>query len=127
MPWVMDDGAESISASLQVTKTWEEWMCHPWAPRQPGETGWQEPHKFQQEVQAPAPLEQQLQAQEGAGANQLAKSLTEILPWLPQSLAGVSCLSPSEGSRWYLPARSSGCMDLCRSPWKDVKTVISGA
>lgn len=96
----------------------------PWAPQQPGEMGWQEPHKLQQEVQGPAPLEQQLQAQEGAGANQLANSLAEILPWLPHIPPGVPS-SPSKGSRWYLPASSSDCLDLCRSPWRDVKTVIS--
>lgn len=47
----------------------------PWAPQQPGEMGWQEPHKLQQEVQGPAPLEQQLQAQEGAGGQPVGKQL----------------------------------------------------
>lgn len=58
------------------------------------------------------------------GANQLANSLAEILPWLLHTLAGVPCLNPTEGSRLYLPASSSDCLDLCRSPQRDVKTVF---
>lgn len=101
----MDDGAESTLSTfaggteLGGTADGPGWICcHPRAPQQPGERAWQEPHRFQQELQGPAPLEKQLQ-EKVLGANQLANSLAEILPWLPHILAGVPCLSPSEGSR----------------------------
>lgn len=71
-------GQRAPSASLQVTQTWEEWLRDPDGSAIHGHLsslGWQEPDKFQQDAQGPAPLEHQLQAQEGAGGQPAGKQL----------------------------------------------------
>lgn len=115
------------SASLEVTQNWEEWLMdvlihghlnslEKWVGRSHT--------NFNKKCKVLPLWSNSSRHKKVLGANQLANSLAEILPWLLHIPPGVPS-SPSKGSRWYLPASSSDCLDLCRSPWRDVKTVIS--
>ncbi|GAB0181745.1 mitochondrial enolase superfamily member 1 [Grus japonensis] len=81
----LNDGAECTLSKFATTPKQEQWLicCHPEGPQQAGEMDQQEPQVQQEEVQSPAPGEEQPHAPVYAGGHPAGKQLCRSVPGDP--------------------------------------------